>query len=77
MKNKTKPICKCRHPGAFTVKVKDGKHYCPRCGGEIRICESPYCYRGKEIHLSRSKVNYVDCSVCHGTGIIWRGDQND
>jgi len=28
--------CKCRtKEGAMTVKVKDGKHYCPRCGGRI------------------------------------------
>ncbi len=45
--------CTCRiygkdaDEGAMTVRVKDGKHYCPRCEGEL-VEEGNYVIKDKQ-----------------------------
>ncbi len=45
--------CTCRiygkdaDEGAMTVRVKDGKHYCPRCEGEL-VEEGNYVIKEKQ-----------------------------
>jgi len=78
-------VCQCdnSHSAGITVQVKDGKRYCPKCGGEVKVegCSQCALWRteweqisevARKLKVELDKLTAEpkkECQECKGTGV--------
>jgi len=68
-----KSTAPCSKHGSFSVGFPERTrtpHKCPVCNGQ-KIVQTPPWVPGDQQTYSTSSLEFYDCGVCGGTGIVW------